>query len=816
MAVIAFLGFLLLSWEYRSRRERHLAFAALSLFAWSMVYSASFFGELVTVSKQIGVWVGYYYLVEYGGLAIALFLSLSLADLAANRKRIWAWYITAAVAPLLSFLFMLFGDSHEYVLLGGLDRSYDSVHFTIDHLGLFAAAAFMLLLGRHRWSRHLGGSISSGVRGYLQAAGSVLLVSMTLALAAVSLDLPWLSVVGTLLLLLVVHFYFLGIIGAGNRSPEIAANPMRFFGRRLVYKAAALNAWLFWILAYLLLLATSAFFVQSSTEQRVTGLRRDVHVFSRTYASHARLFLEETGRLAGLSEMTDILGPVPTALPASIREFIEVENTHGRILRVIGADGAVLFSTYSADEIGMRIASPLTRKALNGRGVAASEFDDVLHRWVLRAAVPFELPQGGYGGVLMATELSAAMDFSDYLDISPIVASGFGYVSEDGDTPYSSGESVDALLVETMRRSLSGKNVFNGQFGEGDLLFLERVHATDGSPNGFFYVFVRRAQLERETVRIIAVVMLLMHLALLALISILVFAIAYVLRPIKELRAAAARVEQGKYDFRISYAGADEVGDLAGAYNRMSDAIAERSDRLKQAIREQHDFIEHAVNDMRNPINAFRWTLEMMRFGDTGKLNRQQLEFLEQMNQTNERLARMVQNMRDVMRLDRGQFQLRPEYFSMEDLVDEVAGDHAVAIREKGVVLHWQRSKSDLPAARADRSAIRKVLSIFIGNAVKYTPANGHVEIQISRSSPGFLAVTVEDSGRGIPQDEQPRVFSRYFRSRTSIREEVEGSGLGLHVAKGIVELHGGRVWFESKENVGTTFGFAVPADIKG
>jgi hypothetical protein len=185
MAVIAFLGFLLLAWEYRSRRERHLAFAAMSLLAWSMVYSASFFGELVTVSKQIGVWVGYYYLVEYGGLAIALFLSLSLADLAANRKRIWAWYIAAAVAPLLSFLFMLFGDSHEYVLLGGLDRSYDSVHFTIDHLGLFAAAAFMLLLGRHRWSRHLGGGISSGVRGYLQAAGSVLLVSMTLALAAV-------------------------------------------------------------------------------------------------------------------------------------------------------------------------------------------------------------------------------------------------------------------------------------------------------------------------------------------------------------------------------------------------------------------------------------------------------------------------------------------------------------------------------------------------------------------------------------------------------------------------------------------------------
>jgi signal transduction histidine kinase len=210
-----------------------------------------------------------------------------------------------------------------------------------------------------------------------------------------------------------------------------------------------------------------------------------------------------------------------------------------------------------------------------------------------------------------------------------------------------------------------------------------------------------------------------------------------------------------------------------------------------------------------------------MRFGDTGRLNKEQLELLEQLHQTNERLTKMVQNLQDAIKIDQRRLALRIEDLAVEDVIDEVAGLLAVPSRKKGLALHWNRPKVPMPRAYADRQYLEKALANLVGNAVKYTPQNGHIEIDIeetNEASPGgrkgkFLKVTVEDNGMGIPKDEVERTFSRFFRASNVMGSEIEGTGLGLYLTKQIVELHGGQIWLESREGIGTKVAFTLSTE---
>jgi signal transduction histidine kinase len=386
---------------------------------------------------------------------------------------------------------------------------------------------------------------------------------------------------------------------------------------------------------------------------------------------------------------------------------------------------------------------------------------------------------------------------------------------------YAVGESVDQLEKAGYQRLLGQSPSYNGVDQAGDHVFLEHTYATDGAPNGFFYVILRRSMLDAEVFRILSTVVLIVLLSLVSMTALLVFSLSTVLRPIRELRAASSRVEREDYGVHVHYRSPDELGELANTFNRMSGAIAERTSSLRQALREQQDFLEHTTRELRTPLNIFRWTLEMMRFGDTGRLNREQLELIEQLNQTNERLIGMVQKLQDAIRIDQRRLTLKIEDAAVEDVIDEVAGALSVASRTKNQALHWNRPKTPMPRAYVDREYLRKVLSNLVGNAVKYTPANGHIEIDVEEAgeaSPGgkkgrFLRITVEDNGMGIPKDDLGRVFTRFFRAKNVTGGEIEGTGLGLYIAKQIVELHGGKIWIESREGVGTTVAFTVPTE---
>jgi signal transduction histidine kinase len=180
----------------------------------------------------------------------------------------------------------------------------------------------------------------------------------------------------------------------------------------------------------------------------------------------------------------------------------------------------------------------------------------------------------------------------------------------------------------------------------------------------------------------------------------------------------------------------------------------------------------------------------------------------------------MVDNLKDVNMVDRERVQLIKSPFVLEDVVDDVAGAVAIACRTNDITLTWDRPVRPFPKALGDRDYVQKVLHNILQNAVKYTRAHGAIEITVQetdRSSPDgdvvgdFLQVTVTDSGIGIPSDERPMMFSRFYRAQNVSQFEIEGAGVGLYLAKRFVELHGGQIWLTSKEGKGTTVSFTIP-----
>lgn len=820
-AILGLAGFIFLAREFRRRKQRFLL-------AFALIFACIFIGNLALYVGQV--------LHVYGFMAAAALLVRSrqiviimeaglffwvLIELYGGKYK-WFWIIFAPAFPLLSLYVFLTNPFRIVDIYGLAFQGVDSIRFA-GIFGAWLVVNFILIT-------------LPKLRSAADAKDRVLARSPERFLLAAGLSgVFFFATVFVRLLTGIEAFYFLAQIfyvghivflffGAGaveHPDPLLRERPTAVFTRSMVIKAAALTALLFWLLAFALLALTSRYFVAVSVETRKEGLRRDVHFFSRSYAGYGSLFLEETLHLADEARISDVAKGATTELPPDVHDYVQ-RGQGKRILRIVDAAGKIVYSSFSPDEIGTDMSSsPVIKKALGGKPVAATEHEDAGDFWSIRAAVPLILADGSSGGVVLGTDARPAFDFSDYTTITQVTASGYGFITERGQQVFTWGEEVDELAKMAFRKVLSGSAITSSETNDGTFFAVERVRATDGAPDGWFYVFMTHKAVEEQILRILSLVAFLMVLALAAITTILIFSVALVLKPIQELRKAARHIEEGQYDVRVSYDSPDELGDLAIAFNQMGETIGERTRSLHAALEEERDFLMHTAMEMRSPLNVFRWTIEMMRFGDTGRLTKEQLELLEQMHQTTRRLIGFSQNLLDASLLEQGKISLKKDSVQVEDVIDEVAGEYSIRLREKDINLHWNHPAKPLPKLVGDRDRLKQILMNVIGNAAKYTKENGHVEIAVTESSvagPGarhgrFLKFSIEDNGRGIPKTEQGRVFTPFYRGSNVVKEDIQGIGLGLFITKELVELHGGKMWFKSEADAGATFNFTIPIE---
>lgn len=246
--------------------------------------------------------------------------------------------------------------------------------------------------------------------------------------------------------------------------------------------------------------------------------------------------------------------------------------------------------------------------------------------------------------------------------------------------------------------------------------------------------------------------------------------------------------------------------DLEQTKLRLEEAIA----HLRQIDAAKSDFVSVAAHQLRTPLTGVKWTLHALAAGERAQLSPSQRKLVEDARQATDRLVVLVNDLLNVARLEEGRIGFSFQRQHLEPLLSEVVDRFTPLAQEKKVRLERRLSSEALPELVVDRERLAVVLDNLLDNSLKYTPPGGTVTLG-ARLGGGEVVVQVTDTGIGIPRGEQARVFSKFFRSENAQLSQTSGSGLGLFAARKIVEQHGGRMWFHSVENEGSTFAFALP-----
>ena len=278
-------------------------------------------------------------------------------------------------------------------------------------------------------------------------------------------------------------------------------------------------------------------------------------------------------------------------------------------------------------------------------------------------------------------------------------------------------------------------------------------------------------------------------------------------RPIARLRRVAARVAQGQLDERAVPSGVLEVDELGQQFNVMADRLAGTL-RMLEADRDRlREFVADVSHELRTPIAALRMYTELLREGDVDDATR--AEFLERSTQQIGRLEWLSTNLLDLSRIDAGIFPLDMREGDLRDPVQATVQALSEVAVARGVSLD-----SEVPGEpvelRFDRERIVQLLTNLVGNALKFTPRDGAVSVSVGEADER-VTIEVSDTGPGIPPEELPHVFERFYRGTNTGEARASGSGLGLAIVRSIVEMHGGEIDVASVIGEGTEFRITLP-----
>jgi len=253
-----------------------------------------------------------------------------------------------------------------------------------------------------------------------------------------------------------------------------------------------------------------------------------------------------------------------------------------------------------------------------------------------------------------------------------------------------------------------------------------------------------------------------------------------------------------------------DKGSREGGSQFAGTVIVLRDVTVEQEVAQaKTDFVSFVSHELRTPMTSIKGYTDLLLKGAVGKLSDQQQHFLGVVRSNVDRMADLVSDLLDISRIEAGRLMLSFEAVDVAQVVYEVSESVAETVKQRGLTLQIDVSPG-LPQIRADRNRVIQALLNFVSNAYRYTPAGGTIRVSAHAVS-DMVQVDVTDTGIGIPQEEQKRIFERYYRvDHPTVRQQA-GTGLGLPIAKSLIEMHGGKLWLRSKVDQGSTFSFTLP-----
>jgi len=272
-----------------------------------------------------------------------------------------------------------------------------------------------------------------------------------------------------------------------------------------------------------------------------------------------------------------------------------------------------------------------------------------------------------------------------------------------------------------------------------------------------------------------------------------------IVAPVRALAEAARRVASGDLSQRIPVTSQDELGEMAAAFNTMA-AELERQQELR------HRAMTDIAHELRTPLSVLQIELESIEDGLTAPTP----EVIAGLQTDVAHLRRMVEDLRMLSLADAGELQMEMEPVEMGGLIQDVVSRVQGAAHARDVTLVARLPDTPLPVV-GDAQRLGQVLLNLLSNALQHTPPAGRVTVSGQRVGEHEVHVTVQDTGEGIPAEDLPHVFERFYRTDRARSRDTGGSGLGLSITRSLVEAHGGRVWVHSTEGQGSAFTFALP-----
>jgi two-component system sensor histidine kinase GlrK len=273
----------------------------------------------------------------------------------------------------------------------------------------------------------------------------------------------------------------------------------------------------------------------------------------------------------------------------------------------------------------------------------------------------------------------------------------------------------------------------------------------------------------------------------------------HIARPIAELDAAIRQLGGADFHQPIAVRGPDDLKILGERLDWLRRRLVELED-------EKNRFLRHLSHELKTPLTALREGAELLHDEIVGSLSPSQRSVVSIMKDNSIKLQRLIEELLDYQRALHAAAALAPRRLALDTLVREVAQAHELAAQAKGQRLALELERVQV---NADPEKLRSIVDNLIGNAVKFTPAGGSVEVS-ARSSGDEALIDVIDSGPGVPAEERESIFDSFFRGRANAGSRVEGSGLGLAIAREFVEAHGGKISVLAEER-GAHFRVALP-----
>ncbi len=284
--------------------------------------------------------------------------------------------------------------------------------------------------------------------------------------------------------------------------------------------------------------------------------------------------------------------------------------------------------------------------------------------------------------------------------------------------------------------------------------------------------------------------------------------IAMLTRNLRMVIQTVRRFEDGDYQARIPIKQSGELADLSETFNHMADTILKNIEDLKEVDKLRRELIANVSHDLRSPMSVIQGYIETMMIKGDELSREEQKKYLEIILKSSEKLNKLVADLFELSKLEARQVKLQREKFNFNELLHDTAQQYQLKAEEKGIVIKTKLVNEAM--VNADIALMQRAIQNLVDNALKYTPENGEVNIHTQLDN-DKLKVAISNSGKGIPEDQLPHIFDRYFMLEKE-KHGIDGTGLGLAIVKKIIDIHEGSINVTSEVDNYTEFTVVMPA----